>query len=164
MEKIIHYKPIGTILTPFTQTKGMPIQSSFSKERGTVILKKQFLEGVKGLKEFSHIILLYHFHHAKKEQLLVKPFLSEQELGIFAIRAPNRPNSIGISVVRLIEIINKKKSVELIVEGVDMLDQTPLLDIKPYIKEFDSFPKAICGWYDKREIKETNADDRFSKV
>jgi tRNA-Thr(GGU) m(6)t(6)A37 methyltransferase TsaA len=162
--KKIECNPIGIIQTPFKETKGMPIQSAFSKAAGKVILSKEFLKAIKGLEGFSHLILIYHFHNAKKQAQIVKPFLSDQEFGIFAVRAPNRPNSIGISIVRLIDIIVQANSIELIIDGVDMLDQTPLLDIKPYIKDYDSVPDAKCGWYDEREIETAVADDRFSKI
>lgn len=163
MSRKFHYKSIGIIQTSFTHTNGMPIQSSFSDEKGKVILSKKYLKAIKGLDGFSHIILLYHFHKAKKTQLTVKPFLSEQELGLFAVRAPNRPNSIGLSVVKLLEINEMKNSIEIIFLGADILNQTPLLDIKPYIREFDSYPEAKCGWYDNRKIDSTLSDNRFSK-
>ena len=163
MNKVITYKEIGIIRTPFLDSNGMPIQSSFSNEKGKIILAKEFQEAIKGLEGFSHIILLYHFHKAKESKMIVKPFLSEKEQGIFAVRAPNRPNPIGMSVVELLEIIEKEYEIEIIINKVDMLDNTPLLDIKPYMKEFDSYPNAKCGWYDNRDIKYTQADDRFSK-
>ncbi|MHA1126749.1 MAG: tRNA (N6-threonylcarbamoyladenosine(37)-N6)-methyltransferase TrmO [Candidatus Heimdallarchaeota archaeon] len=163
MDEKITYKPIGIIKTPFKKSEGMPIQSRFSEAKGKVIIPIGYVDATIGLENFSHIILIYHFHLAKSPKLLVKPFLSTKELGLFAIRAPNRPNPIGISTVRLLEIIVKKNSIEIIFEGADMLDQTPLLDIKAYNTDFDSYPDAINGWYDKREISETVADNRFSK-
>lgn len=163
MNEVITYKEIGVIHTPFVESNGMPIQASFSSEKGKIILSKKYQEALKGLEGFSHIIVIYHFHEAKKSKLIVKPFLSEEEQGIFAVRAPNRPNPIGMSVVELLEIIEKEGEIEIMINKVDMLDNTPLLDIKPYMKEFDSFPNAKCGWYDNRDIKYTQADDRFSK-
>ena len=158
----IIYHPIGIIRTQYLQSEGMPIQPTFSKSKGTVIISSDFQEALQGLDEFSHIILIYHFHQAKKPKYKVKPFLSSQELGLFAIRAPNRPNPIGISIVRLEKIITKEDSIEIIFSGADMLDQTPLLDIKPYIAEFDAYPNSRNGWYDSRDIPETTADKRFS--
>ena len=163
MKKAITYREIGVIRTPFVKSKGMPIQAQFSNEKGKIILSKKYQEALKGLEGFSHIILLYHFHKTKESKLIVKPFLSEEKQGIFAVRAPNRPNSIGFSIVELLEIIEKENEIEILINKVDMLDNTPLLDIKPYMKEFDSFPNAKCGWYDNRSIKHTQADDRFSK-
>ncbi|MHA1243808.1 MAG: tRNA (N6-threonylcarbamoyladenosine(37)-N6)-methyltransferase TrmO [Candidatus Heimdallarchaeota archaeon] len=163
MKETITYKPIGIIQTAFKKSEGMPIQSKFSQEKGKAIIPIEYLEAVKGLEEFSHIILLYHFHESKEPKFKVKPFLSTKELGLFAIRAPNRPNPIGISIVRLEEIKTKKDSIEIIFTGADMLDQTPLLDIKPYNSDFDSYPEAKNGWYEKRDIDKTVADNRFSK-
>ena len=158
----ITYRPIGVIRTEYSQSEGMPIQPRFSNSKGHVIISSEYLEAVQGLEEFSHIILIYHFHKAKKPKYKVKPFLSSQELGLFAIRAPNRPNPIGISIVKLEEITVKDQTIEIRFGNADMLDQTPLLDIKPYIAEFDAYPESRNGWYDKREIKNTKADNRFS--
>lgn len=163
MDEKITYKSIGIIQTSFKKSKGMPIQSKFSDEKGKAIIPIDYLEALEGLEEFSHIILLYHFHKAKDAKLLVKPFLSTKEIGLFAIRAPNRPNPIGISIVRLLKIDIKEDSIELVFSGADMLDQTPLLDIKPYNTDFDSYPEAKNGWYAKREINKTVADNRFSE-
>ena len=119
----ICYKTIGVIRTPFQESKGMPIQSTFSKTEGIVVLKSGYNSAIKGLKEFSHIILIYHFHKAKPSELVVKPFLSTENLGIFSVRAPNRPNPIGISIVRLKKIYVENGETKLVVDGVDMLDQ-----------------------------------------
>jgi tRNA-Thr(GGU) m(6)t(6)A37 methyltransferase TsaA len=162
-QNIIQYKPIGTIKTPFKKTDGMPIQSKFSDVEGTVILPNKFYSATKGLEDFSHIFLIYHFHQAKEPKMLVKPFLSNQEMGLFSVRAPNRPNPIGFSVVEILYIESRKNEIRIQIKGVDMLDQTPLLDIKPYFDEFDCFPNTKHGWYDSRDIKQTKADNRFSK-
>lgn len=164
MQQSIIYKPIGIIQTPFKISDGMPIQPRFSNEKGKAIITNEYLEATLGLEEFSHIFLLYHFHKAKEPKLLVKPFLSRKEKGLFAIRAPNRPNPIGISIVQLLEINAKKNTIEIIFSGADMLNQTPLLDIKPYVTDFDAYPDAKNGWYDEREIEKTTADNRFSKL
>ena len=158
----ICYKTIGVIRTPFKESKGMPIQSSFSKTEGIVILKPWYNSATKGLSEFSHIILIYHFHKAKPSELIVKPFLSTKDLGIFSVRAPNRPNPIGISIVKLKKIYVENGETKLIVEGIDVLDQTPLLDIKPYVSDFDCFTETKSGWYEDREIDKIEADNRFS--
>ncbi len=158
----ICYKTIGVIRTPFKGSKGMPIQSSFSKTEGIVVLKEEFKEATVGLNEFSHLILIYHFHKAKTPQLVVEPFLSTRNLGIFSVRATNRPNPIAIFIIKLKTIYEEDGELKLIVEGVDMLDQTPLLDIKPYVADFDCFPNAKSGWYENRDIATAQSDDRFS--
>ena len=162
MEQSILYKPIGIIRTSFNKSDGMPIQPRFSNEKGKAIISIDYLEATQGLVDFSHIILLYHFHKAKEPKFLVKPFLSTEEVGLFAIRAPNRPNPLGISIVQLLEINAKKDTIEIVFTNADMLDQTPLLDIKPYISDFDAYPDAKNGWYYKRDIKNTLSDKRFS--
>jgi tRNA-Thr(GGU) m(6)t(6)A37 methyltransferase TsaA len=101
-----------------------------------------YVEGLADLDGFSHIILLYHFHESSGYRLRVKPFLDNQKRGLFATRAPWRPNPIGLSVVRLVQVEGSK----LTVEDVDILDNTPLLDIKPYVPEFDQRTKTRLGW------------------
>jgi tRNA-Thr(GGU) m(6)t(6)A37 methyltransferase TsaA len=161
--KEIVYKPIGVIRTPFKDPEGMPIQSKFSDAEGSVVLPLKYMNGLKGIVDFSHLILIYHFHKAKEAELLVKPFLRNELMGLFAVRAPNRPNPIGISVVELLDIVSFKNEVKLEVKGVDMLDETPLLDIKPYFRQFDSFQKAKSGWYEGRELEKTVSDSRFTE-
>ena len=141
---------------------GTPIQSTFSKDgKGTVELFPQFKHGLKDLKGFSHIILLYHFHKSKGYDLLCRPFLDEVERGLFATRAPRRPNPIGLSIVRL----EKISGTTLSVASLDVLDETPLIDIKPYIPQFDSLTSSQVGWFEKALRKKKHlvrADDRFS--
>jgi len=156
----ICYKSIGTIHTPFKKLKGMPIQSKGSKgTRGTIELKKEFVKGLLDLNKFSHIYLIYHFHKAKGFDLNVIPFLDNKPHGIFATRAPKRPNSIGISVVKLISI--RDNIIEI--ENVDMLDGTPLLDIKPYISHFDIHNIEKNGWINNKTgyPNEITSDERF---
>ncbi len=141
----IVYKPIGVVHTPFKDIA--PIQPVFSTARGTVEVYEEYREGLKDLEEFSHIILVYHFHLSKPYKLLAKPYLSDELKGIFAIRSPNRPNPIGISAVKLERIEEGK----LFVKNVDILDGTPLLDIKPYVPEFDCI-EAESGWL-KEKLK-----------
>lgn len=165
MSKMINeiaYHPIGFIETPFNTSEGMPIQASFSHAKGIIHLRKEFHKALKGLEDFSHIILLYHFNKARDMKLQVKPFLSKEILGIFAVRAPNRPNNIGISVVRLKQIKSKNDFIEIQFEGADMLNGTPLLDIKPYVMDFDSQIDVRNGWYDERDIETTKSDNRFT--
>jgi tRNA (adenine37-N6)-methyltransferase len=143
----IMMKAIGVIHTPLTEKKGTPIQSSRSEVGGTVEVFPQYLEGLDGIEEFSHIYLLYGFHLSELEvSLKVQPFLDDQLHGIFATRYPCRPNPLGLSVVQLI----KRKGDLLYFKGADMLDGTPLLDIKPYIPEFDIFAVDKTGWYQHR--------------
>lgn len=156
----ICYNPIGIIRSPFILPQGTPIQASASEEgKGEVIVFSEFTAGLKDLADFSHIMLIYHFHKAKKGKLLVKPFLDNQEHGIFATRAPGRPNPIGLSVVRLLEI---KENI-LTVTNLDILDKTPLLDIKPYVPGFDIYQTDKNGWLESNidRLPETCDDGRF---
>ena len=140
-------KAIGIIHTPLVDKKDTPIQSSRSVIIGSVEVFPQYLEGLEGIEEFSHLYLLYGFHRSEKEfSLKVKPFLDDQLHGIFATRYPLRPNPIGFSVVQL----TQRKANILLFTGADMLDGTPLLDIKPYIPEFDIFTVQKEGWYQNR--------------
>jgi len=142
-------RPIGVIHSPFTDTNQMPIQSSTSEAIGQVEVYPEFDDGLQDIDEFSHLHLLYVFHCSSGYVLHVKPFLDDHPRGVFATRHPCRPNPIGLSVVRLIE----RNGNVLEVEGVDMLDGTPLLDIKPYVPDFDIRLDVRTGWYAKRSIK-----------
>ena len=158
----IKYKPIGIIHSPFKEPKGTPIQPAAAKGiEGKVEVFPEYAEGLKDVKEFSHIILVCHFHLSKKPSLKVKPFMDDQMRGVFATRAPSRPNPIGISIVRLIKI---EENI-LHVQDVDIIDGTPLLDIKPYVCEFD--PKEVnkIGWLEKNvhKLPTSNDDGRFIK-
>lgn len=161
VDKII-YISIGTIHSPFKDLEGMPTQPIGAKDiKGEIHLKKEFKEGLKDLEEFSHIILIYHFHLSRGHQLHVKPFLDNVERGVFATRAPKRPNPIGMSVVRLENIEGSK----IHISNIDVVDGTPLLDIKPYIPNFDKCKgEEVCiGWFeDKHEDADhKRSDDRF---
>lgn len=153
--------PIGIIHTPFTNLEGMPIQpAGASGVKGTVEVYEQYRPGLKDLDGFSHIILIYYFHGSSGFQLQVVPFLDSQPRGLFATRAPRRPNQIGISVVQLDRIENGI----LYIQNVDILNNTPLLDIKPYVPEFDA-PKKVCiGWLEKvkKAASKKKSDDRFT--
>ncbi len=138
-------QPIGIIHTPFTCPEDTPIQSSRSTAEGRVVVFPQYSAGLEGVEGFSRLILLYVWHRAPAEVALrVKPFLYDRETGLFATRYPCRPNPIGLSVVRLLE----RRDSELLIRGVDMLDGTPLLDIKPYVPDFDVHPVERLGWYE----------------
>jgi tRNA-Thr(GGU) m(6)t(6)A37 methyltransferase TsaA len=142
-DKIL-YKPIGVIHTPYTKKEDTPIQGCFSpKSRGYVELFPEYVAGLKNVGGFSHLILIYHFHKAEGFKLLTKPFLDKEKRGIFAIRHFNRPNPIGLSIVKLLKV----KGTLLEIGEVDMLDGTPLLDIKPYVPQFDIKEHAKDGWY-----------------
>lgn len=135
--------PIGIIHTPFKCKKNMPIQPFKSKVSGTVEVFKKYEEGLSDVDGFSHVLLVYRFHRSKGYKLKVRPFLDRRERGIFSCRYPRRPNQIGISVVRL---TSRHKNI-LTVENVDMLDGTPLLDIKPYNPHFEPKKGVKIGWY-----------------
>jgi tRNA-Thr(GGU) m(6)t(6)A37 methyltransferase TsaA len=157
----ITYRPIGIISTPFKNKEGMPIQPSGAIGiRGTIKISGDYIAGLKDLEGFSHIILIYHFHLSKDYSLIVTPFLDDQPHGVFATRAPERPNSIGLSVVKL----NAVKGDILDIENVDIIDGTPLLDIKPYVPKFDAQVEVETGWLGKVEkrVHKTKSDLRFT--
>lgn len=157
----ISLESIGKIHTPFKRKEGMPIQSAGSIGiKGTVILKKKFSQGLLDLDKFSHIYLIYCFHRSRGFNLQVIPFLDDKPHGVFATRAPRRPNPIGISVVKLISINDNI----LEVENVDMLDGTPLLDLKPYVSQFDIHAIEKNGWINNKTgyPNEIISDNRFS--
>jgi tRNA-Thr(GGU) m(6)t(6)A37 methyltransferase TsaA len=138
----------------------MPIQTANARgTRGTIEIDNAYIEGLADLAGFSHVILLYHFHCITKFTLKPVPFLDGSAHGLFATRAPARINPIGISIVKLVAV---EKNI-VTVEDADMLNETPLLDIKPYVSEFDSIPGATNGWYRDRlkELPSTKADERF---
>jgi len=150
------------IHSPYTEPAGMPVQpAGAAGVRGTVLVDEQFRGGLRDLSGFSRIILIYAFHRSQGYNLEVTPFLDTVPHGIFATRAPCRPNSIGISIVQLISIIDG----ELVIEGVDVLDGTPLLDIKPYVPKFDCYADEKSGWFSGCEERVANvrADERFCK-
>ena len=156
----IEFEPIGVIHTPFTELEGMPIQpAGAAGVRGTVEVFAPYRAGLKDLDGFSHIILLYHFHHSQGFELHVVPFMDSDPRGLFATRAPKRPNPIGLSIVQLSEISNGL----LHIQNVDILDGTPLLDIKPYVPEFDGQLEVRTGWLEKarKTISGWKSDDRF---
>ncbi len=142
----ITLKPIGVIHSPFIEKNKTPIQPFKSNKKGKVELFKEYSEGLENLKEFSHIILIYYFHKSKGYNLKVKPFMDQTKKGLFATRAPKRPNQLGISVVKLVDINGNI----LTVEGIDCLDGTPLLDIKPYVPEFNNAKNTKIGWLEEK--------------
>ena len=153
----IKYIQIGIIHSPFKEPKGTPIQPRAAQGiDGTVEVFQEYTEGLKDIDGFSHVILVYHFHLSKESSLKVKPFMDDQTHGVFSTRAPNRPNPIGISVVQLVKIEGNI----LQVKDLDIVDGTPLLDIKPYVPEFDIRDAKKKGWLEKNVSKlSTSRDD-----
>jgi tRNA-Thr(GGU) m(6)t(6)A37 methyltransferase TsaA len=155
------YQPIGIIHSPHKTPDGTPIQPTGAKGiEGRIEIFPEYTDGLADLAGFSHVFILYHFHLSKKCSLKVKPFLDDQERGLFATRAPARPNPIGLSVVRLLDVDNRT----LHVQDVDVVDGTPLLDIKPYVPEFDMREVDKLGWLGKKtgKVEKVVDDGRFS--
>jgi len=145
MDKI-ELTPIGIIRTPYGEAKEMPIQGRFKEDvEGWIDLEEKYVPALKDLDGFSHLILIYYFHRSDREELQGRPFLEEETHGIFAIRSPHRPNHLGLSIVRLQRIEGSR----VYFSEVDMLDGTPLLDIKPYVEHFDHREGVKSGWLDK---------------
>jgi tRNA-Thr(GGU) m(6)t(6)A37 methyltransferase TsaA len=158
----IKYKPIGVIHSPFKEPKGTPIQPAGAKGiDGTVEVFPEYAEGLKDVEGFSHIILIYHFHLSQGSPLKVKPYMDNEAHGVFAMRDPSRPNPIGISIVRLISV---EENI-LHIQDVDIVDGTPLLDIKPYVPEFDIREVEKIGWLEKKvsKLSTSKDDERFTK-
>jgi tRNA-Thr(GGU) m(6)t(6)A37 methyltransferase TsaA len=156
----ITFEQIGTIFSPFKTKENMPIQSKGAKGiRGKIILNEEFISGLNDLGDFSHIILLYYFHKSIGFELETKPFLDNVKRGVFSTRAPKRPNGIGMSVVK---ILNIDKNI-INIENVDILDGTPLLDIKPYISDFDIHHVEKSGWTKNKtlNLNSIKSDKRF---
>lgn len=159
MREII-YKPIGIIHSLFKDVKGMPIQTTAAQGiAGTIEIEPDYAGGLKDIEGFSHIILIYHFHLSEGYSLEVRPFMDDHLRGVFATRAPGRPNPIGLSVVRLVKV----EGSTLHIEDVDIVDGTPLLDIKPYVPEFDIREVERTGWLSEKanKVHEVKADERF---
>ncbi|HEY0196057.1 MAG TPA: tRNA (N6-threonylcarbamoyladenosine(37)-N6)-methyltransferase TrmO [Methanobacterium sp.] len=161
---VIKYKPIGIIRSPFKELEGMPIQPvGASGIKGEIHIEEEYKEGLKDLEDFSHVILIYHLHLINGFSLKVKPFLDNKDHGLFATRAPKRPNPIGLSVVSLDKILDNV----IHISSVDILDGTPLLDLKPYIPNIEKRDdEEVCiGWLEERVHKAsyTKSDDRFIK-
>jgi len=157
----IEYQQIGIIHSPFHEAEGTPIQPLGAiGVQGTIDIFPEFVPGLQDLDGFSHIIVLYHFHQSGGFSLLVTPFMDSVQRGLFATRAPRRPNPIGLSIVRL----NKIQNQTLFIENVDIIDGTPLLDIKPYIPAFDHNSADRIGWLEQanRQVRAKKADKRFT--
>jgi tRNA-Thr(GGU) m(6)t(6)A37 methyltransferase TsaA len=149
------YTVIGIIHSKLREKESTPIQGCFSTAKGFIELFPACKEGLEDLEGFSHLFLLYHFHEAGTPKLRIRPFLDWQERGIFATRHPDRPNPIGLSIVELLSI----EDTILQIRGVDILDGTPLLDIKPYVPHFDIRDPARCGWLDEANLSADGAKE-----
>ena len=158
---VLTFKPIGTIHSPYKEKRGVPIQGIFDPEsKGRIDIFEEFEPGLKDIEGFSHLILLYLFDRSKGYNLICKPYMEDKNHGVFATRAPKRPNPIGLSVVRL----EKREGPILYVAEVDILDETPLLDIKPFIPDIDHRENARVGWLEgplQKSTRRTISDDRF---
>lgn len=154
-EFAITFKPIGVIRSEHASAQQTPIQPTYAKGcKGRAVVFLEFEEGLRDLDGFSHIYLIYHFHQAEPSKLIVKPFLQDVERGVFSTRSPCRPNAIGLSVLELV----RREGNVLHLDGVDILDGTPLLDIKPYSAKFDRIETFRNGWQD--EVDEKTARQR----
>lgn len=159
----MNIQPIGKITTPFQTAIGTPIQPLFAQgQKGTVWLDEVYREGLFGLDGFSHVWLIYGFHLSNKTQLRVTPFMGNEEVGVYATRAPTRPNSIGMTLVSIEKVV--KTGIE--VSGVDMLSDSPLFDIKPFFGKLEVPDQWRTGWLDEASMEASNprvADGRFMK-
>ncbi len=158
----IKYKPIGIIHSPFKRPEGTPIQPPAAAGfDGTVEVFPEYAEGLKDLDGFSHIILLCHFHLIKTPKLTVTPYMDTHTHGVFATRAPGRPNPIGLSIVELEKIEDNI----LYINGIDIIDGTPLLDIKPYVTPFDERKNIKIGWLSDKahQLPDAADDGRFTR-
>jgi tRNA-Thr(GGU) m(6)t(6)A37 methyltransferase TsaA len=153
------YKAIGVIHSPYKEPKNVPIQAAASDTEGTIEIYPEYVDGLLDLEGFSHILLLCHLHLIKNSPLIVKPFLDDKTHGVFATRSPARPNKIGLSVVRLKRI---ERNI-LYIQELDIIDRTPLLDIKPYVPEFDCRYVEKIGWLNGKinKLHTTSDDGRF---
>ena len=158
----IKYSPIGVIHSPFKEPKGTPIQPAAAKGiNGIVEIFPEYAEGLRDIEGFSHIILLYHFHLSKGSTLIAKPYMDNETHGVFAMRGSNRPNPIGISIVCLAKVEGNM----LHIRDVDIVDGTPLLDVKPYVPEFDIREVERIGWLEKNvhKLSESKDNGRFTE-
>jgi len=161
IDKVI-YKPIGIVHSPFAEPAGTPIQSvSAMNEEGWIEVFEEYEKGLADLDGFSHIFVIYHCHLVRSVPLLVKPYMDDTERGVFATRSPARPNPIGLSVVGLEAVEGNV----LRIRGIDMIDGTPVLDIKPFVPEFQVSGKVRIGWLEKRvkRLDVTRDDGRFKR-
>ncbi|MFW3147078.1 MAG: tRNA (N6-threonylcarbamoyladenosine(37)-N6)-methyltransferase TrmO [Thermoplasmatota archaeon] len=158
----IEMRPIGFVRSPFKEPEGVPIQTRAGNDiEATVEIKEEFTEGLSDLEGFSHIILLTFLHRSSGYELKVFPFLDDVKRGVFSTRAPRRPNPIGLHLVRLVKV---EKNI-LRIKDIDIIDGTPVLDIKPYIPQGDERENCRLGWLTGKieEFESKIADGRFSR-
>jgi tRNA (adenine37-N6)-methyltransferase len=154
------FHPIGVIHSPFQQQEGTPIQSALAGDaRGWIEVHPAYLPALQDLQEFERIWVLYHLDRTANFTPLVTPYLDTAKHGLFATRSPARPNPIGMSALRLLAITDAR----IDVAGIDILDGTPLLDIKPYVPDFDAFAPSAAGWFDRLHTRDVRADSRFAR-
>lgn len=159
----ITYRPVGVVRSPFTRIEGMPLQSVAADEiPARVEIRAELQPGLRDLDGFSHLHLITHLHRGAPGELEVIPFLDDTVRGIFATRSPRHPNPIGISIVRLLAVNGSV----LEISGVDLLDGTPVLDIKPYVPRFDSLAAERVGWLERaaERVHHVKADHRFDEA
>ncbi len=158
-ESSLEIKPIGIVSSNFEKHSGTPIQPVCSKDQpAEILINEEYHEGLTDLDGFERIWVLGYFNRSKPFSLKVVPYRDNQQRGLFSCRAPSRPNPIGISCVKLMEVDTKNGILK--VEGIDYLNGTPVLDVKPYMPEFDSFPGSKAGWFDNPDNTD-KADGRF---
>lgn len=157
---MVQFTPIGFAKSQYKTIENMPIQgSNIADNTGELIILPEFIDGLKDLDGFSHIYVIFHLNKSTSSALQVIPFLDDKPHGIFATRSPKRPNPIGLTIV---EITNIEKGA-IFVKGLDLIDNTPILDIKPYIQAFDNIQNTKDGWYvNGKDPKQTLSDDRFN--
>ena len=159
-EKTFTFTPIGHVRSPFTEQAGTPIQSAVARDAvGQIVLSEEYVPALKDVEGFERLWVIFVLDRAAPPRLQVTPYRDTVERGVFATRAPSRPNPIGLSVVRLERIEGNV----LHIRGLDMLDGTPVLDLKPYVSEFDSYADSKAGWLDARRAAAGHADARFAK-
>ena len=155
----ISLTPIGIVHSPFADPEGMPIQAAFSDAVGRLEIYAEYVDGLRDIEGFDFVTLLYQFHMTGKESLRVTPFLDDEPRGVFATRAPTRPNRIGMSVVRLLGVTGNM----LDIGNVDIVSGTPVIDIKPYVPAFDSRTGCRVGWFTGKldRAASVRADERM---
>jgi tRNA-Thr(GGU) m(6)t(6)A37 methyltransferase TsaA len=159
----VTYRPIGIVRSPFTQAEGTPLQSVAAADvEGTIEIDPELADGLHDVDGFSHLHVVAHLHRGEPGGLMVTPFLDDVARGVFATRSPRHPNPIGLSVVRLLRV----DGTTLHVSGLDLLDGTPVLDLKPYVPAFDSVLVERIGWFEGRadRVHDIRADGRFDTV
>lgn len=142
----MEFKPIGVVHSPYESLSEAPIQPRFSDAEAKIEIFPKYADGLKDIEGFSHIWVIFHLHAVEGYELHVKPYLDDTPRGVFACRAPRRPNSIGISLVKLVE----REDNILKIKGLDMIDGTPVIDIKPYVEVFDEAEDIRMGWLEDK--------------